>query len=263
MPKHVAMAFVRRTLARCRKFEKTGISCFNERPYQDILSAPVENEPDSSILSGKYLFPIIILAVFGPFYYQFYYLVLFIFHSFEYLNPRLHCDNYFGIFNHFSDEAFTTNGPLSNRGKKKELFLDDIGTATIQPSSYLASTSISNGTKGKRSERDTTKSRKPKAKLKAQQKTGQPPASGNRVVNRPTGTTHPTGPTWPSSKVPSQVADRTDSTNLLGDDVDPLDELGVAGPHDLTSFLNFEDQDPEEDFAGGLDIPMDDLTDLF
>ncbi|PWA88747.1 hypothetical protein CTI12_AA115240 [Artemisia annua] len=212
VPKHAAMAFVRRTLARCRKFEKTGISCFNERPYQDILYAPVENEPDSSILS---------------------------------------------------DEAFTTNGPLSNRGKKKELFLDDIGTATIRPSSYLASTSISNGAKGKRSERDTTKSRKPKAKLKAQQKTGQPPASGSRVVNRPTGTTHPTGPTWPSSKVPSQVADRTDSTNLLGDDVDPLDELGVAGPHDLTSFLNFEDQDPEEDFAGGLDIPMDDLTDLF
>nr|GEU44066.1 hypothetical protein [Tanacetum cinerariifolium] len=212
VPKHIAMAFVRRTLARCRKFEKSGISCFNERPYQDILSAPVENESDSSILS---------------------------------------------------DEAFTTNGPLSNRGKKKELFLDDIGTATIRPSSYLASASISNGTKGKRSERDTTKSRKPKAKPKAQQKTGQPPASGNRVVNRPTGTTHPTGPTWPSSNVPSQVADRTDSTNLLGDDVDPLDELGVAGPHDFTSFLNFEEQDPEEDFTGGLDIPMDDLTDLF
>ena len=63
--------------------------------------------------------------------------------------------------------------------------------------------------------------------------------------------------------MPSQVSDRIDSTSLSGDDVDTLDELGVAGPHDLTSFLNFEDQDPEEDFAGGLDIPMDDLTDLF
>nr|GEX13304.1 hypothetical protein [Tanacetum cinerariifolium] len=35
------------------------------------------------------------------------------------------------------------------KGKKKELFLDDIGPATARQSSYLASASISNGTKGK------------------------------------------------------------------------------------------------------------------
>ncbi|GJT25503.1 serine/threonine-protein phosphatase [Tanacetum coccineum] len=54
-------------------------------------------------------------------------------------------------------------------GKKKEMFLDDIGNTTIRPSSYLASASISNKTKGKRSERDTMKSRKLLAELKEQE----------------------------------------------------------------------------------------------
>lgn len=35
--KQVAMAFVKRTLARCRKFEDTGRSCFSEPALQDII----------------------------------------------------------------------------------------------------------------------------------------------------------------------------------------------------------------------------------
>ncbi|KVI05067.1 hypothetical protein Ccrd_016580 [Cynara cardunculus var. scolymus] len=83
----------------------------------------------------------------------------------------------------------------------------------------------------------------------------------------------PIHPVQPSANGKRQLADsrrdvrfasqgRNDTTNLLADDLDPLDELTVGAPQDLTSFLNFEEQDLEEDFAAGLDIPMDDLTQL-
>lgn len=213
VPKQTALAFGRRTLARCHKFEKTGSSCFNEPPFQDILNAPIETEPDPKLLS---------------------------------------------------DETFTTNRPTSNRGKKKELSLDDIGI----PAARTVST--------------TTKSRKPK------QKTGRVPTSNTGPTNnnkQQTRSLHPTGPTYPSSNIPNGQStntridvrfvsshgrtEETNPTNPPFDGLDPLDELGVVGggdlvgPTDLNSFLNFDDQDMDEDFAGGLDIPMDDLTELF
>lgn len=44
IPKHVALAFGRRTLSKCRKFGKSGVSCFSMPPLRDILFAPPENE---------------------------------------------------------------------------------------------------------------------------------------------------------------------------------------------------------------------------
>lgn len=39
--KHGALAFVRRTLVKCRKFEQTGTSCFDEPPFRDMfISGP-------------------------------------------------------------------------------------------------------------------------------------------------------------------------------------------------------------------------------
>ncbi|KAI3816872.1 hypothetical protein L1987_10656 [Smallanthus sonchifolius] len=167
VPKQAALAFGNRTLVRCHKFESSGISCFNEPPFHDILSAAVTSMKLSS------------------------------------------------------DETFPINGPLSNRGRKKEVLLDD----------------ISSGSKIR--------------KTKPRQKTDQIPTPRNKH----TGTTHPTGPSWLST------------SNKLVNDLEPLDEMGVGTdlgvPHDLTSFLNFDEQDPEVDFTAGLDIPMDDLTELF
>ncbi|KAK9064024.1 hypothetical protein SSX86_017896 [Deinandra increscens subsp. villosa] len=179
VPKHAALAFGNRTLARCHKFENSGISCFNEPPFHDILFAPVTH----TMLS--------------------------------------------------SHEAFPINGRLPNRGKKKEVFLDDIST---------------------------TKIRKTKQKTKPRQQTGQIPTPRNKSDdNKQTGTTHPTGPSWLSTS--------SNRTNHLVNDLDPLDEMGegpdLGVPHDLTSFLNFDEQDPDVDFTAGLDIPMDDLTELF
>ncbi|KAI3730224.1 hypothetical protein L1987_61393 [Smallanthus sonchifolius] len=170
VPKQAALAFGNRTLVRCHKFESSGISCFNEPPFHDIISAPVTSMKLSS------------------------------------------------------DETFPINGPLSNRGRKKEVLLDDISSSKIR-------------------------------KTKPRQKTDQIPTPRNRSDNKHTGTTHPTGPSWLST------------SNKLVNDLEPLDEMGVGNdlgvPHDLTSFLNFDEQDPEVDFTAGLDIPMDDLTELF
>ncbi|XP_076920768.1 uncharacterized protein LOC143581985 isoform X2 [Bidens hawaiensis] len=174
VPKQAALAFGKRTLARCHKFENLGTSCFSEPPFHDILSAPVART-----------------------------------------NPVL-------------DEALPKTGPSSTRGRKKEVSLDDISTNKRQ-------------------------------KTKPRQKAGQPPTPRNKPDNKQTGTTHPTGPKWQTSS--------NKNNNDLISDLDPLDEIGVGTdlgvPQDLNSFLNFDDQDTEVDFAAGLDIPMDDLTELF
>lgn len=43
MAKQAALAFVRRTLDRCHKFEETGTSCFSEPVYRDILLSMASN----------------------------------------------------------------------------------------------------------------------------------------------------------------------------------------------------------------------------
>lgn len=45
--KQATLAFVRRTLARYRKFEETGTSCFSESVFQDMLVS-VSSRKDAS-----------------------------------------------------------------------------------------------------------------------------------------------------------------------------------------------------------------------
>ena len=47
--KQVALAFAKRTLDRCRKFEQTGSSCFSEPTLQDVMFSvlPCSNEAKS------------------------------------------------------------------------------------------------------------------------------------------------------------------------------------------------------------------------
>lgn len=40
MSRQVALAYARRTLARCQKFEESGTSCFSEPLFRDIIFAP-------------------------------------------------------------------------------------------------------------------------------------------------------------------------------------------------------------------------------
>ncbi|KAJ9540144.1 hypothetical protein OSB04_026650 [Centaurea solstitialis] len=244
IPKHVALAFGRRTLARCRKFGKSGISCFSVPPLRDILFAPqeIELEPTTSVANTttttKYL---------------------------GFRNP--HQDSRLS-----SDEAFAINGPISNRGRKKELLLDDVGT-------------VLGGTTGKRYERDVAKAGyayhgERKTKPKPKQKAAQPPASGNGFANQFPRTLHPV---QPSTNGPHNSGDNRrdvrlmnqghgpqetsiDPLNLSLQDLDPMDELGVGadlgGPQDLSSLLNFDEEELQDHYSAGLEIPMDDLSEL-
>ncbi|KAG2333529.1 hypothetical protein Bca4012_016866 [Brassica carinata] len=51
--RQVALAFIRRTLARCRKFEETGLSCFADPALQDILFSSPSNDAKSSENGGS------------------------------------------------------------------------------------------------------------------------------------------------------------------------------------------------------------------
>lgn len=75
----------KRSLGRCNKFENSGKSCFNETPLKDIFSAPTKNEPEEAS-------PVCWPVDSNP-------------------NPKL-----------LSDQAFTINKPISNRGKKQKTF---------------------------------------------------------------------------------------------------------------------------------------------
>lgn len=50
--KQVALAFARRTLARCKKFEECGVSCFNEPALRDIIFAPPPQISEVEPLTG-------------------------------------------------------------------------------------------------------------------------------------------------------------------------------------------------------------------
>lgn len=191
----------------------------------------------------------------------------------------------------------TKMGPMSNRGKKKEVLLDDVGGG----SAFRASSALGTlgGAKGKRSERDRDRFPKAgrlsmggskgerKAKSKPKQKTAQLSTSGNAFVDKFTDTisAHPTGPGSTNNSggskrkdvrfmssvngpsAPSQeMKEVTDLANLPLGNIGGIDELDVdaeiGAPHDINSWFNFEVDGLQDHNAAGLDIPMDDLSEL-
>lgn len=207
---------------------------------------------------------------------------------------------------HSSDQDFTRTGPIVNRGKKKEVLLDDVGSACMRAVSTVGNNSLG-GAKGKRSERERDKDMSArlcvtkagrssagdfraerKAKTKPKQKTAQLSPAGNRLVGKLTDGTYSDNPgsrvsneivngntkkeftvllplnnaTEDSSK---EISECTDFTNLQLHDLDSI-ELGVGnelgGPQDLDSWLNIDEDGLQDHDAVGLDIPMDDLSEL-
>lgn len=185
---------------------------------------------------------------------------------------------------------------MFNRGKKKEVLLDDVGTTTsLRASAALGSQLLNGGAKGKRSDRDvrnnsakngrpmlgTSKGeRQPKPK---QQKSSQHPTSGfprssaHNTGNEPTESTanrKKTGPTYTNSgtvELKKTNNGQTNMSNLPLHDLESIEDLGVStvlGEHqDLDTWLNFDDGLPEHDALDTMDlscleIPMDDLSDL-
>ncbi|KAL0358588.1 UNVERIFIED_CONTAM: hypothetical protein Sangu_0708200 [Sesamum angustifolium] len=271
--KQVALAFLRRTLARCRKFEDSGASCFSEPALRDIIFAAPPRFYEIEQVAGA---------------------------SLAGANDGCSVDTLI----HQTDQAFARNGPISNRAKRKELLLDDVGGAVFRASSALG---ILDGAKGKRSERD--RERDPsirntlvkagrssmggskgerKAKSKPKQKTAQLSTSANGFVNKFTDTTNSVHPSasgsgesansgnrkkdvrfMSSGNVPPVSSNDMESmefANLPLNEIDGIEELGVesdiGGAQDLNSWFNFDVDGLQDHDSIGLEIPMDDLAEL-
>lgn len=215
-----------------------------------------------------------------------------------YYNADGHPADVFDSLIHQSDQAFSRNGPILNRAKRKELSLDDVGGAIFRASSALG---ISDGAKGKRSERDpstrntVTKAGRSsmggskgerKAKSKPKQKIAQLSTSANGLDNKFTDNTNsiaggsgelPNNNNnttnrrkdvrfMSSGNVPpvssNDVKGPVDLCNLPLNEIDGIDALGVdPEAQDLNSWLFSLDGLQDHDSAG-LEIPMDDLAEL-
>ncbi|KAJ6727428.1 hypothetical protein OIU79_005334 [Salix purpurea] len=180
--KQVALAFTRRTLAKCRKFEDTGKSCFCEPPLRDVIfAAPRAIVAESTICiqdpgaSGSFT------------------------------GGAERHDLHNAKFGRCAslDQGLARTGPILNRGKKKELLLDDVGGNALFKTTSSLSNALLGGAKGKRSERErdkdvlarnsVTRGGRPsqsnikgdrKTKSKPRQKIAQLSASGGGIINK-------------------------------------------------------------------------------
>ncbi|KAJ4851160.1 hypothetical protein Tsubulata_003248 [Turnera subulata] len=305
MAKQAALTFVKRTLDRCHKFEDTGKSCFSEPLFKDIFLSALSGAQsvDASVDSGsaklytnnsnRTLEARVSASInsqpsphtlrLGP-------------------NGDSHTGNSSDLLppaNHLVEQSNGKEDTWSNRVKKRELLLEDVG-GTVGTSSSSASGiggSLSSSTKGKRSERDregkghnrevvsrsgTNKIGRPalssakgerKSKTKPRQKTTQLSVSMNGLV----GKADQPKATLPSAAKSSEItssnnAKETDGFGLEMEDPIDLSHLQLPGidvlddsqGQDLGSWLNIDDDglQDHDDFMGGLEIPMDDLTNI-
>nr|DAD28824.1 TPA_asm: hypothetical protein HUJ06_030292 [Nelumbo nucifera] len=315
--KQAALAFAQRTLSRCHNFEDTGRSCFSEPAFRDVLfSLPLYGSNTkfayavgSGVATNTYTEaqscqPELRSSATGSF-------------SSGVDQHGHHNDKFdkglsdvFQTPTHSSDHAFGKHDPITNRGKRKEVLLDDVvGSAGSRGTPALGNT-ILGGTKGKRSERErdqnkdiltrtsVAKSGRPslqsfrgerKTKTKSKQKTAHLSNSGNGLLGRLTETTHPTYPSvrgssekvtnstskmsevgLPPGNVPQDLSkdieEPIDFSNLQLHELDSIEELGVSndlgGHQDLSSWLNFDEDGLQDHDSMGLEIPMDDLSEL-
>ncbi|XP_071696844.1 uncharacterized protein [Rutidosis leptorrhynchoides] len=261
MAKQAALAFVRRTLDQCHEFEETGKSCFTEPIYKEMFRSgssylnDIQPDAASERVSDTILSPSL-------------------------SNHDVYSTDAF----HLSDQTTGKDDVWSSRVKKRELYLDDVVAAT----SSGIGTTILNSAKGKRSGRDR------EGKGNGLSKNGGPkigrPTSGNvkgerknktkpKLKTSQLSTSHngPTGKLPDQHRTLSSVSNSFDIKNntvTVKDDyhsVEPLDfshlqlpEMDVLGEQgeDIGSWLNIDDEILQDDDFMGLEIPMDDLSDL-
>ncbi|XP_038710582.1 uncharacterized protein LOC120005165 isoform X2 [Tripterygium wilfordii] len=288
--KQVALVFMKRTLARCHRFEDTNKSCFSEPALQDIIFAAPPRANDAESMS---CFGFSVSANKKP-------------EDSQVQQGNSGSSDAFCAPVYSCDQEFAKTGPILNRGKKKELFLDDVGGSASFRAPSLGNT-ILGGAKGKRSEWERDKDKlgknsvtkagrtsvnnvkvERKTKSKPKQKSAQLSTAGNGIVSKYTETTHPAyslagdscekltndnsrkrevrmmshGNNGQDSS--KDVRGPVDITNL--NELDPIEELGVAdefgGHQDLSNWFNFEEDGLQDHDSVGLDIPMDDLSEL-
>ncbi|XP_039044251.1 uncharacterized protein LOC120183656 isoform X2 [Hibiscus syriacus] len=273
MIKQAALAFVKRTLDRYHKFEDTGKSCFDEPMLRDIFLS------GSSRLNGARLIDTTTDSESGKPCAN---------SSTRYLegitsgqNGDSYAVDLLPPKNRLSDQTTVKDDSWSNRVKKRELLLEDVvagtGASSAQPG---IGSSLSSSTKGKRSERDrdgkglgrevlsrngTNKIGRPvsnvkgewKLKIKPKQKTTQLSVSVNDILGEMSELPKPSTSISKSNEI------TTNNNAKEKDDfgLDGLDDLQLPG-QDLGSWLNIDDDGLQDDDFMGLEIPMDDLSDL-
>ncbi|KAF6172110.1 hypothetical protein GIB67_029528 [Kingdonia uniflora] len=261
--KQAALAFAKRTIARCQEFENTGRSCFNKPALRDAIFGATPGINGTECVENM-------MAAAST--------------SVEAHNSQ--------------PQSVAPEDKMisSNRLKKRELMLDDVTTS--RSSSALGNTLMGGGPKGRRSERDRDQNKcmprnsapkavrpilgERKAKPKPKQKTAQLSTSRNGILGRTTAeTVHTTEysslrASNGSSKLsigssklskdtvlpPPGKEDPTDLTNLQLQELDSIDvSQNLGGSHDL-SWLDFDEDGLQDHDSMGLEIPMDDLSDL-
>ncbi|XP_023641648.1 uncharacterized protein LOC17893718 isoform X2 [Capsella rubella] len=258
--KQAASAFVRRTLERCHQFEKTGKSCFSEPEIKDMFIAGLataedtlmdkEYNPSTSTPMGSQ--PSSSLARIGQ-------------NSENFASYVLPSENaLLELTTGKEDTAW------SNRVKKRELLLDDVGIGT----------QLSSSIKGKRSDRD--RDGKGQASSRSgTNKIGRPSlsnAKGERKTKaKPKQKTTQISPSVRVPEQPKPLLPKPNEANSEYNNLESLEETepildlsqlqipdGLGDfdtqPGDIGSWFNMDD---EEDFdIMELGIPMDDLSGL-
>ncbi|KAH9802042.1 hypothetical protein KPL71_001239 [Citrus sinensis] len=298
LAKQAALAFVKRTLDHCHKFEDTGRSCFSEQLFRDMFASGLANpnggrSVDTSTESefakpystSSHSLEARVSASMGS-------------QTCPLVSTMGQNEEIFDMLppiNRSSELSTGKEDTWSNRVKKRELLLDEVVGCTIGSSNAPSSigSSLSSSTKGKRSERDregkvhsrevlsrngankigrptlcNTKGER-KSKAKPKQKTTQLSVSVNGLLGK---MSEQAKPTLPSASKSSEMTTNSNAKDkdefgldvLDGSEPIDLDVLGDDQGQDLGSWLNMNIDDDglqDHDFMG-LEIPMDDLSDL-
>ncbi|KAE8691713.1 putative DNA binding protein [Hibiscus syriacus] len=248
--KQVALAFVKRTVDRCQKFEQTGTSCFSEPALQDIMFSvpPCSNTAKSVDCIGSGTASNICN---------------------ETSNGQGEARGSGAVSSTYerNDSSETKYGSMLNKGGKREVLIDDVvGSASSRVTSTLdGSVGGLNGREQSRENlRNTSSKDERKTKAKAKQKHSHLSISGNGFNGRLTGPLKPTDKIHQNST--KETDDPMDFANLQLNELDTMEELVVpneiGGPQDLSSWLNFDEDGLQDHDSIGLEIPMDDLSDL-
>ncbi|CAF2163196.1 unnamed protein product [Brassica napus] len=249
--KQAASAFVKRTLERCRQFEETGKSCFSEPEIKDMFIARLSSAEDPLADDNPSTSTPVVgsqpssssLARIGQ----------------DLENNYANCSDVV-----LEQTTRREDTAWSNRVKKRELLLDDVGIGA----------QLSSSTKGRRSERD----RDGKGHASSR--------SGTNKIGRPPSLSNDKGERKPKQKAnqisssvrtPEQpkapLPEANGEHDNLEEDTEPIfdfsqlqipDNLGGpefdAQPGDISSWFNMDD---DEDFdIMELEVPMDDLSGL-
>ncbi|GAV66623.1 hypothetical protein CFOL_v3_10133 [Cephalotus follicularis] len=277
--RQVALAFIKRTLARCQKLEETGSSCFTEAALQDVMFSVLPCSNDAKSLdcvgsgtasntcneaSNHQIEAKGSGAVSSP-------SERFDSHS-DYLD-RGYSDALHAVH---SSKHYTKHASVLNKVKREVLIEDVVGSASSRVTSTIDDT-VLGGVRGRKYGRERDENRHVrKTKPKAKQKNIQLSTSGNGLHGWDSEAIQSASAVCGSSQPIVNPSNRTDIQRDSSNEADePIDyvklqlhelDLGVSddlgGPQDLSTWLNFEEDGLQDHDSIGLEIPMDDLKDL-